>query len=147
MGVRCPNRAAVIAAALALCALCSCDALAPDLADWSIRHPPIISLSAGSLAFTAMAGGGDPGSRVVRIKIVGGESLTGLSASVSYELGQPACRLSVELRSTSAPTSMVVHATTGALQPDALTAAIFVSPSVDGVWRKGLPVSLMLSGP
>ena len=147
MEIRSRKSVTTIVSILALCGLCSCDALAPDFSDWEVRYPPSISLSVRSLEFTALVGGADPDSQIVHIKNVGGEPLTGLSASVTYQIGQPTGWLSAELKSTSAPTYMVVRATAGALQADTLSAAIFVSSSVDGVWRKSLPVSLVLSSP
>ena len=93
----------------------------------TVQAPPLISVSPGTVAFTATAAGADPPAQTVLINNVGGGTLTGLSVAVGYPAGQPSGWLTVELSSTTAPATLTLRASTGALLPGTYTAGVVLA--------------------
>src|SRR6185503_3875654 len=94
---------------------------------FTVGQQPAIALSATSAGFQAAQNGANPPSQTVDVTNVGGGTLTGLAASVSYASGQPAGWLSASLSGTTAPATLTLSATTDALAPGTYTATISVS--------------------
>ncbi len=72
------------------------------------RHPTI-GLSHGALGFASSEGQGTPSSQTVRITNLGGGSMTGLNASISYPTGGATGWLHATLAGGAAPTDLVLR--------------------------------------
>jgi large repetitive protein len=92
--------------------------------------PPAIGLGATTAEFHATSGSGNPAQQGIAITNIGGGSLTGLGAAVSYTDGQPAGWLSATIDPTTAPATLTLQAATGALAAGTYTAVVHVTSSV-----------------
>jgi hypothetical protein len=95
----------------------------------TVVRGPAITASPLLVEFTASQGAPDPGDRVVAITNAGTGSLTGLSATVRYETGQPTGWLTANLASSSAPTSMVLRARAGGMAAGSYHARVELASS------------------
>ncbi|MEZ4417615.1 MAG: choice-of-anchor D domain-containing protein [Gemmatimonadota bacterium] len=99
-----------------------------------VANPPSIVLSTSTpLEFQALEGGASPASQTVAVTNGGGGQLTGLSTSVSYGAGQPTGWLSAPVAPTTAPATITLSATTGALSAGTYNATVSVSSTAPGV--------------
>jgi hypothetical protein len=89
--------------------------------------PPTIGLSPTNVTFNATAGGGDPGASTVAVTNTGGETLTGLSVSLTYASGQPGAWLTASLDQTTAPATLNMQALTGSLGAGTYNATVSVA--------------------
>ncbi len=103
--------------------------------------PAALQLSASALSFTAPIGS-TPATQVVQCNNGGGGSLLGLGASVAYSVGGTGW-LTVTLNQTSAPATLTVRASAGALAAGSYTATITVSAT--GVASRTVTVSLTVT--
>ena len=89
---------------------------------------PTIVLTPTSRSFNATQGGASPAPLTVGITNGGGGTLTGLSATVSYTTGSG--WLSATLNTTTAPSTLTLQPTTGALGAGTYTATVSVASAV-----------------
>ena len=98
--------------------------------EFTVSAPPAIALSTSSVAFAATAGGGNPANQTVAITNSGGGSLGGLAVGpIGYGAGQPTGWLGVGLSSTTAPATLTLSVTTGALVAGTYSATAPVTAS------------------
>jgi predicted phage tail protein len=76
-----------------------------------------------------MAGSGNPASQNVSVTNTGGGTLSGLATSVTYVTGTSGW-LTASLNGTTAPATLSIQATTGALAPGTYTANVAVTSNV-----------------
>ena len=95
---------------------------------YTIATQPEIVLSATSRSFSMVIGEASPVTQNVIVNNGGGGTLTGLSTSISY--GSGSGWLSAALTSSTAPTSIAITATRGALPAGTYTATVSVSSPV-----------------
>jgi large repetitive protein len=95
-----------------------------------IEPDPSIALAATTAGFSALRGRGNPAQQTIGITNIGGGSLTGLGASVSYADGQPAGWLSAGVNPTTAPATLTLQASTGTLPAGTHTATVQVTSPV-----------------
>ncbi len=89
--------------------------------------PPRIALSPTTVSFSANAGGGNPPSSAVSVSNNGGGTLTGLTVgTIKYGAGASNW-LGATLAGTTAPTTLTLQPTTGALAPGSYTATVPIS--------------------
>ncbi len=91
---------------------------------------PAIALSPSTLAFSATRGGANPAAQTVQVSNAAGATLTGLATSVTYPGAQPAGWLSTQLSTTTAPATITVGVTTGALPNGTYTATLGVTSPI-----------------
>ena len=103
--------------------------------------PPDLQLSTAALAFSAPVGTTPP-TQVVQCNNSGGGSLVGLAATVAYGAGATGW-LSTTLNQTTAPASLTVRATAGALAAGTYTATVTVSAT--GVTARTFAVTLTVT--
>ena len=107
------------------------------------QPPPAISLSPASVSFSAVQGTGNPSSGSVSVTNGGGGSLTGLSLGpVSYQAGESTGWLSATLVGGSAPASVTLSPTTGALVAGTYHASVQVFSSAAGVSNSPQTISV-----
>lgn len=95
---------------------------------------PTIVLSPSSLAFDATSGGSNPAPQDVTITNSGTGSLSGLSADPpAYGAGQPTGWLAATLSGSTAPATLSVTASVGALAAGSYTATVSVKSAATGV--------------
>jgi uncharacterized membrane protein len=92
--------------------------------------PPAIGLAPTNVTFNATAGGGDPGASTVAVTNTGGQTLTGLSVSLTYASGQPGAWLTAHLDRTTAPATLNLQALTGLLAAGTYNATVSVASAV-----------------
>ncbi len=91
----------------------------------------IIALSPNTVTFQATTGGPNPVPGAVTITNGGTDALSGLAISaVQYAPSQPTGWLTPTLNGTTAPTSVTLQATTGALGPGTYAASLTVSSAL-----------------
>lgn len=99
--------------------------------DLTVAGPqPAIGLGATSVSFAAPLGGASPARQNVAVTNAGGGTLSGLTATVIHAAGQPTGWLAATLGATTAPTTLELAATTGALPVGVYTATVRVSSAV-----------------
>ncbi len=108
----------------------------------TVQPGPQIVLSREATGFTSPLGGGTLTAEPVQVTNGGGGSLAGLSALVEYGTGQPSGWLSAEFQGSTAPTSLVIRATPGALAAGSYSARIRVSAQGSGVSPRFVQVTL-----
>jgi hypothetical protein len=108
--------------------------------------PPMMSVAPGSLAFTAVQGGANPGARSIEVTNSGGGTLSGLSVSVTYPGGQPSGWLATGLSGATAPATIIVTASTGSLAPGNYSATVSVSGSAANSPQQ-VPVTFEVQAP
>jgi len=91
---------------------------------------PTIGVSATTAAFAANVGGADPDDVAIDVSNTGGRTLGGLAATITYPSGQQTGWLSADLTGTTAPTTLTLSATTGALPVGTHSATVRVASSV-----------------
>jgi hypothetical protein len=108
---------------------------------------PTIALSSASISFVASAGGSSPVPQNVSITNSGTGTLSGLSASLTYQGGQASGWLAAALSSTASPTTLTLTPTTSALSAGTYNATVSLTSSAAGVTNspKGLPVTLTVN--
>jgi len=126
-----------LASCLLVLAVAACSDDAPDGAGTA----PEISLGAASLAFGAISAGLPPPSRTVRVDNGGSGNLVGLSAQVTYPVGQPRNWLLATLSSEGAPSLLGVEVVSTALPAGTYQATIQVASSLSGVEPDTVAVS------
>jgi hypothetical protein len=90
---------------------------------------PAISLAPTSVTFNATSGGANPAPTSVSVTNSGGGSVSAITVgSIQYGAGATGW-LSASLASTSAPTSLALHATTGSLGVGSYTATVPIASS------------------
>jgi len=90
-----------------------------------VTTPPTLAIGPSSLAFSAPANGANPPSQTVSISNSGAGTVQGLAlGTITFGAGQPTGWLSASLNSTTAPATLTLNATTGALAVAAYTATI-----------------------
>lgn len=108
--------------------------------------PPVLGLSPTTVGFTATVGGGNPADQTVTVSNTGGGSLGGLAVgAVSYGAGGSGW-LSASLSGASAPATLTLHVTTGALAAGHYTATVPVTTSAAGNSPQNVSVSFDVSG-
>lgn len=98
-----------------------------------LAPPPPILLSATTVTFGATQTGQGNGTSVEqRVSVTSGSAatLSGLSAAVTYTAGQPTGWLAVRFSSTTAPSTLILTATTGNLAAGTYTATVSVASPV-----------------
>ena len=108
------------------CNAAGCSAYSP-VASATTGSQPSIALNPTTVSFAAQAGGADPAKQTVAVTNASGGTLSGLAATVSYAAGQPNGWLTATLAGTTAPTTLELSATTGALAAGVYTATVSVS--------------------
>ncbi len=98
-----------------------------DSVSITVTPRPQIQLAADDVQFSAVQGTASPAAQTVAVSNGGGGSLTGLSAAVSYDAGQPSGWLTATLAATTAPTMLTLAAATGSLPVGSHTARVLVA--------------------
>ena len=129
-----------LASCLLVLAVVACSGDASD----SAGTAPEISLGRTSLAFSAISAGLPPPSRIVRVDNGGSGNLVGLSAQVTYSVGQPTNWLLATLSSDGAPSLLGVDIVWTALPAGAYEATIQVASSLSGVEPGAVAVSYIV---
>jgi len=112
---------------------------------FTVNGPPTIGLSPTSGTFVASAGGSNPPAQTIAVANVGGGVLNGLSTAISY--GSGSGWLAANLSSTTAPATLTLNATVGALAPGTYTATVTVSSAVAANSPVTLPVTFTVGPP
>jgi hypothetical protein len=110
----------------------------------TVQPGPRIVLSRSTMEFTGPRGGGVLPAEAVQVTNGGGGSLSGLAAQVEYGTGQAGGWLTAELQGTTAPASLVIRATPGALAAGSHTARIRITAQGPGVAPGFLDVTLVV---
>jgi len=106
---------------------------------------PTITLSSSSASFSATVGGADPGAQSITITNSGTGTLSGLTTSVSYQSGQPGGWLSASLDASTAPATLTLTATIGALTTGTYNANVAIPSSASGVTNSPQTISVTLT--
>lgn len=116
---------------------------------YTVATSPIIGLSPATIGFTATAGGASPAAKPVSVTNTGNGTLSGLAVgTVAYGAGQPTGWLGAVLNQATAPATLTLTATTGALLPGTYTATVPVTSSVAGVTTTSVAVTFtVVQGP
>ncbi|MDX2056708.1 MAG: carboxypeptidase regulatory-like domain-containing protein [Gemmatimonadales bacterium] len=89
--------------------------------------PPAIALSTTSIAFAAVQGGAAPTPQQIGVTNAGGGTLGGLTVTVTHAAGQPTGWLAAALDGATAPSTLTLTPTPGALVPGTYAATVAVS--------------------
>jgi len=109
--------------------------------------PPAIGLAPNTVTFTANAGGVSPGAVTAQVTNAGGGSLALLSlGSITYGIGASGW-LNASLSNTTAPATITLTPTLGALGIGTYTATVPVQSGVVGVVPVNLAVTFQVVGP
>ncbi|MEX2282481.1 MAG: fibronectin type III domain-containing protein, partial [Gemmatimonadota bacterium] len=100
---------------------------ASGTAQLTVTAAPTIALAPTEITFSAVQNGATPGDRTVSVTNAGSGTLSGLSATVRYALGEPTGWLAATLMSTTAPTTLVLSATHGNIAAGTYTATVDVA--------------------
>lgn len=92
-----------------------------------VTPPPALQLTATTAAFVAVVGGANPAPAAIGITNAGGGTLTLGSIEVSYPAGAPSGWLSAVRSSPTAPSTLTLQPTTGALSAGTYTATVRVN--------------------
>ena len=108
---------------------------------------PTIALSSPSAGFSAAAGGSSPAQTLIQITNTGTGSLTGLIVGQpTYAPGQPTGWLTTaQLSSTTAPASLTLGVTTGALPAGTYVATLPIFATVAGVTNSPQTVTMTVT--
>jgi uncharacterized protein YjdB len=115
-------------------------------ANITVSPRPSIVLDAASLIFAAPLGGANPVSQSVQVTSATAGAISGLSADVTYEAGQPTGWLAATLAQTSTPATLTVQPTTGSLAAGTYNATVTVRSTVEGIAPKSLAVTFTVGG-
>lgn len=119
-----------------------------DSAEIIVATTPVavIGFAPATLTFTAPAGGANPASQTVTVSNAGAGPLANLSVSgIQYTSGQTTGWLAATLGGTTAPTTLTVQATTGALAPGTYTASVLLASTQAANSPMSLPVTFVVS--
>jgi hypothetical protein len=105
---------------------------------------PAIGLSTTTVAFNATAFGGNPAAKTVNVTNAGTGTLTGLGVATIYGPGATGW-LGASLNTTTAPATVTLAATTGALAAGTYTATVQVSSPVAGNSPQTVNVSFVVA--
>lgn len=109
--------------------------------------PPAIGLSPTSLTLTGQAGGANPAAKTVTVTNAGAGSLTGLATgTVTYQTGQPTGWLAASVSPTTAPATITLQATTGALTAGTYNARVPVTSPVANNSPRTIAVTFTVTG-
>jgi hypothetical protein len=107
---------------------------------------PLISVSPSSVAFGAVVGGANPPTQTVAVTNSGAGTLGGLSVgTISYGPGATGW-LSAGLSGTTAPVTLTLQPTTGALAAGAYSADVPINSSQAGVAPQTVSVTFTVAG-
>jgi hypothetical protein len=110
--------------------------------------PPAIGLSPTTLSFTAQQGGGNPAGKTVTVTNSGGGTLNGLAVgTITYGTGQPTGWVNASLSGTTAPATLTVTPTTGALAPGNYSATVRVTSGVASNSPRTVTVNFSVTAP
>jgi hypothetical protein len=115
-------------------------------ANITVSPRPSIVLDASTLIFAAALGGATPVSQSVQVTSATVGAISGLSADVTYEAGQPSGWLAATLGQTSTPTALTLQPTTGSLAAGTYQATVTVSSTVEGIASKAIAVTFSVGG-
>jgi len=105
---------------------------------------PAIGLSTATVTFNATAFGGNPAAQTVNVTNAGTGTLTGLGVATIYGPGATGW-LGASLNTTTAPATVTLAATTGALAAGTYTATVQVSSPVAGNSPQTVNVSFVVA--
>ena len=105
---------------------------------------PAIGLNPTTITFTTTAGASDPAPQTVSVTNAGIGTLSGLSASITYNTGTPGW-LGQSLSTTTAPSTLTLTTTQGSLPAGTYTATVTVSSSIPGVAPQPVNVTLQIN--
>lgn len=95
---------------------------------------PTIGVSSTTATFGATVGGGSPGAQNgIQVVNAGTGVLSGLATVINYQAGQPTGWLSASLSSSTAPATLTLTATLGALPSGTYDATVAVTSTATGV--------------
>ncbi len=114
---------------------------------WRARSPPAINLAPDATTFIANAGGSSPAATTAQVTNGGGGSLSLLSlGTIAFGPGASSW-LSASLSNTTAPASITLTPTLGALPIGTYTATVPVQSGIVGVATMNLVVAFQVVGP
>jgi hypothetical protein len=104
---------------------------------------PTITISSPTASFAAIAGGVNPSNQTVQVTNGGAGALSGLAVgTITYGAAQPTGWLAAALDVTTAPATLTLSVTTGALAAGTYTATVPVSSTSSGVTNSPRTVSV-----
>lgn len=106
---------------------------------------PTITVSASSVGFSAQLGGTSPAATTVSVTNGGTGTLSGLSATLSYQEGQASGWLAASLNTATAPSTLTLTATLGTLGVGTHNATVSVASTVSGVTNSPKPIAVTLT--
>jgi hypothetical protein len=109
--------------------------------------PPAIGLSTTNVAFSATVGAGNPSNQTVSVTNTGGGTLDGLATTITYASGQPTGWLNATLSGTTAPATVTLQATLGALAAGDYSATVSVSSSAASNSPQTVDVTFTVTAP
>jgi hypothetical protein len=107
--------------------------------------PPAIAVSTATVSFAAIRGGNDPAAVAVAITNSGGGELTDLTSSIIYPAGQPSDWLTATLSDASAPATLTLSASPGALQVGTWSATVRLASARAGNSPVDIGVTLVIT--
>lgn len=110
-----------------------------------IATSPSIGLSQQTVAMTATTGGVNPAAQTIAITNTGTNTLTGLSAAITYQAGQSTGWLNATLNTTTAPTTLTLQATVGPLGAGTYNATVSVASPVASNSPQTVTVTLVVA--
>jgi hypothetical protein len=110
-----------------------------------VAPAPAIGISIGNLGFSGVSGGSSPAAQTVSVTNVGGGTLSGLGASVSY--GSGSGWLSASLNTATAPATLTVTANPAALSAGTYTATVAIASGVASNSPQNVLVSFAVAPP
>jgi hypothetical protein len=112
----------------------------------TVTGQPTIVLSANTASFSALPGGANPATKAVNVTNGGAGSLSALTATITYTAGQPTGWLAATFNTTTAPATLTLAATTGALASGAYTATVAVANAGATNTPQNITVTFTLAG-
>ena len=110
------------------------------------QGPPLVAISQTTANFQYSAGTISPFPITVAVSNAGGGTLSGLIASVTYPVGQPAGWLTANLSSTTAPSMLTLSPSNAGLSDGTYTALVNVSsPGIASNWQEVM-VTFVVTG-
>ncbi len=112
------------------------------------QAPPRLRVSPSSIVFAGTVGGGDPAPATVEISNSGGGTVRGLAIDpVSYGPGAAGWLGSPTLSATTAPSTITLSPTTGALSAGTYTATVTVTSTTASNSPRDIDITLVVSDP
>jgi hypothetical protein len=115
-------------------------------ANITVSPRPSIALDASTLIFAAALGGANPVSQSVQVTSATAGAISGLSADVTYETGEPTGWLAATLGQTSTPATLTLQPTTGSLAAGTYHATATIRSTVEGIAPKSIAVTFSVGG-